>query len=135
MKVGLMSEWVKLMQENLALFPLGMLRHLQWQADCVPEAIQYTQLNREPSELEVERAIQDVTLRLAALSVERLYHGEESDLEHLTALFEMVARDFPNFDFAEKHADYLKNQIETLRNRRLEYRKKRGGQNGDFSER
>jgi len=121
-QVDLLSEWVKLMQENLALFPLGMLRKMRWQPNTAPETVQYTQLSREPSEQEAERALRDVSLRLAALSVERLYHGEESDLEHLFGLFEMVARDFPHFTFGEEHSQFLRLNIDHLRERRLAYR-------------
>lgn len=121
-KVDLLSEWVKLLQENLALFPLGMLRQMRWRSNEAPETVQYTQLSREPSEQEAERALRDVSLRLAALSVERLYHGEESDLEHLFGLFEMVARDFPHFTFGEEHAQFLRLNIDHLRERRLAYR-------------
>lgn len=121
-RVELLAEWVKLMQENLALFPLGMLRQMRWQTNCAPETVHYTQLSREPSEQEAERALRDVSLRLAALSVERLYHGEESDLEHLFGLFEMVARDFPAFTFGEEHARFLRLNIDHLRERRLAYR-------------
>ncbi len=122
MKVDLMSEWVKKMQENVALFPLGMLCQIRWDTNCTPEPIQYIILSREPAEDEAERLLRDVYLRLAALSVERLYHGEDSDLEHLVGMFEMIDRDFPQFKFGKDHAMYLRQNIERLRERRIAYR-------------
>lgn len=120
--VDLLDEWVGILQQNLVLAPLGMLLQLRWNAEESPERVQYTQLDREPDEQQAERVFREVALRLAALTVDRLYHGEESDLEHLVGLFDLVTRDFPTFTYSKQHAQWLRDNIEHLREHRRAYR-------------
>lgn len=123
--VELLDEWVAILQQNLVLAPLGMLLQLRWNTGEPPERLQYTQLTREPDEQQAERVFREVAVRLAALTVDRLYHGEESDLEHLAGLFEFIARDFPAFDFAATHREFLRMNVDALRERRFAHRARR----------
>lgn len=125
--VDLLDQTLALLAENLATFPVGMATAAVWRTN---EPLQRVATHIHPSEPD-ERRSEDILRRAASalmpLAVERLYHGEDSDLGYLKDLLIALDRDSESFKFDDQHRTFLDTNVERLRAYRQEHRATKGG--------
>lgn len=132
-RVEAISQWVSILNENLQNAALGMFLEATWHTNAAPVTINRHIPTREPTSEESEFIMREAALRLTRLFVERLYHGEEADLEHLMGLLLALGRDCRAFTFDDQHQHFATDNIEHMAARRQAYRReieRQGGVHG-----
>lgn len=127
-RIELLSQWIDVLSENIQNSAFGVFLEATWQENGLPLLNARRILAREPTEEESQVIMRDVGIRLMRLFQERIYHAEETDLEHLLGLLVALDRDCTAVTFGEAHQRFAQQSIERLAARRQEYRRTRAQQ-------
>lgn len=125
--VQILDSWISLLTENLVTMTVGMVLGATWKTNEPLNAVARHIDPREPDPDLSETILLNAAKSLMPLVIERLYHGEEADLNHISGLLEAIDRDSPRFTFDTNHREFVKKNVEQLRGHRQRYRVTKGG--------